>query len=168
MAYRNKTYVAFDGDKDIHYYYLMKAWRNSKHTDFNFYDAHEINSARDTSQEESIKRQLRERLNNAGLFVLLIGESTRYLYKFVKWEIEQAILRDIPIIAVNLNGMKKMDNDRCPPVLTSELAIHIPFKQSIFEYAFEHWPEGHKNHREKNESGAYFYKDTVYSSLGIK
>ena len=26
MAYRNKTYVAFDGDKDIRYYRLMKAW----------------------------------------------------------------------------------------------------------------------------------------------
>ena len=64
MAYRNKTYVAFDGDKDIRYYHLMKAQKQSDKTDFNFYDAHDLNTARDSSQEESIKRQLREFWNN--------------------------------------------------------------------------------------------------------
>ena len=73
MAYRNKTYVAFDGDKDIRYYLLMKAWKQSDKTDFNFYDAHDLNTARDSSQEESIKRQLRERMANSKVFVLLIG-----------------------------------------------------------------------------------------------
>lgn len=27
MSYRNKTYVAFDGDNDIKYYWLMRAWK---------------------------------------------------------------------------------------------------------------------------------------------
>ena len=44
MAYRNKTYIAFDGDKDIRYYWLMKAWKHNS-TDFfkqfEFYDAHD-------------------------------------------------------------------------------------------------------------------------------
>ena len=59
MAYRNKTYLCFDGDNDIHYFYLMKAWKHNQNDffkDFNFYDAHEINYARDSSKEESIKR----------------------------------------------------------------------------------------------------------------
>ena len=30
MAYRNKTYVCFDGDKDMHYYRLMCAWKQWK------------------------------------------------------------------------------------------------------------------------------------------
>lgn len=62
MAYRNKTYIAFDGDNDMHYYRLMTAW--SAHEGFNFdiYNAHDLNTARDSSQEECIKRQLRERL----------------------------------------------------------------------------------------------------------
>jgi hypothetical protein len=49
MAYRNKTYVAFDGDNDIHYYRLMKAWKQNNHSDFKFYDAHDINTASDSS-----------------------------------------------------------------------------------------------------------------------
>ena len=48
MAYRNKTYVAFDGDNDMRYYQLMKAWNQNDSTSFNFHDAHDINSARDT------------------------------------------------------------------------------------------------------------------------
>ena len=29
MSYRNKTYVAFDGDNDIKYYWLMRAWKKN-------------------------------------------------------------------------------------------------------------------------------------------
>jgi len=84
MAYRNKTFVSFDGDTDIHYYRLMQAWHQNDRSPFNFYNAHDINSARDSSQEQSIKRQLRERLLNTREFILLIGERTRYLTKFVQ------------------------------------------------------------------------------------
>ena len=56
MSYRNKTYVAFDGDNDIHYYRLMCAWKQNDATLFSFFDAHDLNYARDTSLEESIKK----------------------------------------------------------------------------------------------------------------
>ena len=167
MAYRNKTYVAFDGDKDIYYYYLMKAWRSNQHVEFNFFDAHDINTARDTSTEQTIKRRLRERMGYAKCFVLLVGESTRYLFRFVRWEIELSIESDLPIIAVNLNGTRRMDDDRCPPVLRNELAIHVSFKQSIMEYALRNWPSSHMRHRRNNENGPHYYKDSVYRSHGI-
>ena len=48
MPYRNKVYVAFDGDRDIHYYRLMKAWKQNDYTDFNFYDAHDLKQSRDS------------------------------------------------------------------------------------------------------------------------
>ena len=44
MAYRNKTYVAFDGDNDMRYYQLMKAWKQKDSTSFNFHDAHDISA----------------------------------------------------------------------------------------------------------------------------
>ena len=135
MAYRNKTYVAFDGDKDIRYYYLMKAWRDHDNDSFNFHDAHDLNTSRDSSQEQSIKANLRTRFLNSKTFVLLVGDSTRYLTKFVKWEIEQAIKLDLPIIVVNLNGKRSMDESRCPPAAKDALAMHISFNQSIMRYA---------------------------------
>lgn len=89
MAYRNKTNVCSDGGKDMHYYRLMCAWKQHEGINFNFLNAHEMNAARGDSQEASIKRQLRERLNNVSVLVL-IGEQTRYLYRFVRREMEQA------------------------------------------------------------------------------
>ena len=53
MAHRNKVFVSFDGDNDIHYYRLMQAWKQNDRTAFNFFDAHDINTARDTSTEET-------------------------------------------------------------------------------------------------------------------
>ena len=167
MAYRNKTYVCFDGDNDIRYYNLMKAWKQSDGTFFDFYDAHDLNTALDTSTEETIKRKLRERLKNTKVLVVLIGEKTKNLYKFVRWEMEQSLKMDIPIIGVNLNGLRELDKERCPPIIRNELAIHISFNAAIMQYALENWPDSHISHRKKEETGGYHYRETVYEELDL-
>ena len=164
MSYRNKTYVAFDGDNDIKYYWLMRAWKKTDGSAFNFYDAHDINTARDSSQEESIKKQLRIRMDNSKVFVLLIGKSTRYLTKFVKWEIETAIRLGLPIIAVNLNGSKSKDN-LWPASLDGALSILIPFEKRIIQYALEHWPDSYSSLKNAGKIGAYYYPGNVYEKL---
>lgn len=167
MAYRNKTFVSFDGDNDISYYRLMLAWKQSDHTTFNFYNAHDITSARDTSSEYSIKASLQVRLRETKVFILLVGSSTKYLYKFVRWEIEQAISRRLPIICVNLNGTRHLDNDRCPSLLRTELAMHVSFNAKIIEYALDNWPSQSDGLRTRGESGPYYYNQSIYSSLGL-
>ena len=88
MAYKNKTYVSFDADTDIKYYRLVCAWKQNENIPFNFYDAHDLNSNYDKS-ENSIKAVLMKRLRNSKAFVLLVGDHTRYLYKYVRWEINR-------------------------------------------------------------------------------
>ena len=167
MAYRNKTYVCFDGDKDIQYYYLLKAWKASDHVDFNFYDAHDLNLARDSSQESSIKQQLSVRLQSAKLMVVLIGESTKYLTKFVKWEMEQAIRLDIPIIAVNLNSQNRVDDLRCPPTIRNQLCIHIPFKQKAMEWSIDNWINLHNELKDRGINEPRVLSKELSSSLGL-
>lgn len=167
MAYRNKTYVCFDGDSDIHYYRLMQAWHQSDHSTFSFYNAHDLNYARDSSQEASIKRQLRERLLSSKVLVVLVGANTRYLFKFVRWEMEQALSLNLPIIVVNLNGLRAQDPDRCPPIIKDELAVHISFNAKIMETALTDWPQRHAELRRAGANGPYFFKPETYFRLGL-
>lgn len=167
MAYKNKTYVCFDADTDMNWYQLMKAWKENDNVAFDFQNAHDLNNLRGTSSEETIKAKLRERLANTKVFVVLVGEKTKYLYKFVRWEIEYAIEKDIPIIAVNLNKRKGIDYDLCPPILRNELAIHIPFGQKIIDYALNNWPLSHEKHRSEGKTGPFYYVDSVYKDLGL-
>lgn len=164
MAYRNKTYVAFDGDNDIHYYRLMTAWKQTDGSTFKFYDAHDINTAKDSSKEESIKRQLRARMANTKVFVLLIGKNTRYLRKFVKWEIETAVRLNLPIIGVNLNK-KKSSDVLCPSSLKGQLAIFVPYGKRIMQYALENWPESHYKYSKEGKKAHYYYPNSVYDKL---
>ena len=167
MAYRNKTYVAFDGDNDIHYYLLMKAWKSNENLDFNFYDAHDINSARDTSTEESIKAQLRERMASAKQMILLVGENTKYLRKFVPWEIELARKKDIPIIVVNLNGSRRYDDDRCPSAIKDgKYTISVSYNAKIMQYALDNFPGLYDVFKDQKDH-TYSYKDSVYEELGL-
>ena len=166
MAYRDKVYVSMDADNDLRYYYLMKAWKQNDYTEFDFRDAHDLNNILDKS-EGSIKAGLQERFRHTKVFVLLVGAHTRYLYKYVRWEIEEAINRDLPCIIVNLNGKRSMDSELCPPIIQNRLAIHISFNSRIMQYALEHWPESNARKEKENLSGAYYYKDSVYEELGL-
>jgi DNA-directed RNA polymerase subunit F len=166
MTYRNKTYIAFDGDNDMHYYRLMTAWKANDGLSLNFHNAHDLNTARDSSQEDSIKDQLRDRFANSKLFVLLIGEKTKYLTKFVKWEMEVALKLELPIIAVNLNGSRKVD-DLCPKTIRDELVVYTTFEHNIIEYAMDHWPERFKKLRKEGTTGPHYYKDERYALLGL-
>lgn len=167
MPYRNKTFVSFDGDTDMHYYRLMQAWTQNDGIDFNFYNAHDLNTARDSSQEASIKAQLAERMRNSKVFILLVGERTRYLTKFVRWEIEQAVSRSLPIIVVNLNGRRSMDDERCPTLAKESLAVHISFNAAIIQHALDNWPASHDKYKREGKTGPYYYKEEVYKGLKL-
>lgn len=167
MPYRNKTYVAFDGDSDIHYYRLLQAWRQTDGSSFPFYDAHSLNWSADTSKNESIKAQLRIRFQSSSLFVLLVGEKTRFLRKFVPWEIEQARTRGLPIICCNLAGLRNMDTLRCPNVFQTQTALHISFNKRILQHAMEHWAPFLSSDRIGPDRGPFHYGSEIYAQLGI-
>jgi hypothetical protein len=164
---RDKIYTVFDGDTDIHYFYLMKAWTNNENFNFEIKDAHDLNYAKDTSQEESIKNQLRIRLQNSKAIILLVGEKTKYLHKFVRWELEYALRNKLPIIAVNLNNLRNRDMDRCPAIIRDELIVHVSFNHKIIKYALDYWPDLYNRLSKSGESGARYYPDSVYKELSL-
>jgi hypothetical protein len=135
------TYVAFDGDKDMWAYAYVKGWSANKRIDFELLDAHDLDNMTARAQGEYyVKARLRERMNKSKAFVLLVGESTKHLRKYVGWEIDLAIQIGLPIIVVNLNSKTMMDDDRCPAKLRDACAVHIPFKLAAIRHALDNWP----------------------------
>ena len=167
MAYRNKTFVSFDADNDIHYYWLMRAWTTNDHIEFNFHDAHNLNNLQVGSKELTIKRKLKDRLVNTKVFISLVGEQTRYLYQFVRWEAETALQLGIPIVAVNLNGYRHLDKERCLPILREQLVLHVSFEAAIVQKAIDEWPQGSKAYAKDGKTGPYYYNEQVYQRLGL-
>ncbi len=167
MAYKNKTYVAFDADSDIRYYRLMTAWKQSDNHDFNFNNAHDLLNIWQHSSEDTIKRNLRERMNNSKMFILLVGEKTKFLHKYVRWETEQAIKSELPIVVVNLNGKRSMDSDKCPAIIRDKLTLHVSFNAKIIQLALEKWSTLYYSYLKEGKNGAFYYKDEIYSNLGL-
>lgn len=166
MSYRNKTYVIFDGDNDMWAYAFMKGWKQSENIDFDFHDAHDLAPIAGWSSEETVKRRLRERFSSAKQVVVLIGEHTRNLFRFVRWELEVALRLDLPIVAVNLNDNREMDETRGPPVIRDEYVVHVSFRAKIIKYALDDFPPEHAR-RDRSVRGARVYPDSVYRSLGL-
>lgn len=168
MGHKNKTYIIFDGDNDKWAYARMKGWKALEHIDFDFENAHdEYTLSNNASNEDYIKGKLRKRFQNASQVIVLIGESTKYLYKYVRWELEVAQNLNIPIIAVNLNGDRKQNNNTCPPIIRDTYVVHIPFKMRIIKYALDNFPSEFKKSTTSSSIGGRYYNESFYSSLGL-
>lgn len=166
MSHRNKTYVVFDGDNDMWAYAYMKGWKNNDRMDFNFFDAHDLRPLTDRASEDTVKSALRERMASAKQVIVLIGDSTKNLYRFVRWELDRALSSDLPIVAVNLNGMRQMDPERCPAIIRDTYTVHVPFKLAIIKYALDNFPDEYAR-RDRSLAGARSYGGDVYRSLGL-
>ena len=152
MSYKNKTYIILDYDSDNKYYNLMKAWKENDKIDFNFYNAHDINNLWDGSNEDTIKRKLRERMINAKQVIVLVGENTKNLHKFVRWEIDLAIEKDLPIIAVNLDGSNG-STSKTPPILkNTAYFVSVPFDQAKIKYALDNFPDEYEKNKDQAPS----------------
>ena len=166
MSYRNKTYVIFDGDNDMWAYAYMKGWKENKHVDFDFHDAHDIKPLTDRASEETVRERLRERFSSAKQAIVLIGESTKNLYRFVRWEMEVAQNLDLPIIAINLNGDRRYNPNLCPAILKDHYVVHVAFKMKIIQYALDNFPNEYSA-RNTSAAGNRHYNDTIYARLDL-
>lgn len=184
MAYRNGTYIAFHAEgktdptaSDIKYYRMLKMWHESDGTEFRFVNSHEkVAAVRNSSLADTIKRSLRERLDNSKNMVLIIGPKTKLDTDFVPYEIAYAIDRcGIPIIATYTStGFSAIRNPAAlsewwPEALRSRIenetasVIHIPFKQraiddAMRQFSYKNFPRG---------GGLGIYDDATYRAWGL-
>lgn len=169
MAYRNKTFVSF-ASENINSYRLMEAWRENRHIAFDFHDAHDLNRALDTSQPDTIRRRLRERLVNTKQVVLLVGDDTRVIAarptRFLHYEVEVIQRLDLPVVFANLNGSRVVQRDRLPAALLNAYTVCVSFQPSIIKHALDSYVDAYP--REKvSKSGPHQYPASVYQGLGI-
>lgn len=169
MSYRNKTYVAF-ASEDIVKYYLMKAWRENEHIEFDFFDAHDLYKARDTSKPESIKARLRERMKNAKQFVLL-GSSTAKEKgsdgtSFLAYEVETMVDLNLPVVIANLDGDRRIDKNFVPtPLLDVDYyTMSVSYQPKIIKLALDDYAV---NYASSSKTGCSYYLPSVYTQLGI-
>jgi hypothetical protein len=123
---RTHAYVIFDGDEDKWAYAYMLGWDRNTNVDFEFDNAHDLDTMTSRASEEAyVKTRLRERMWKSSEVVAIVGAKTRNLFQFVRWELEQALDIGLPIIVANLNGMRDLDRERCPPILRDACAVHV-------------------------------------------
>lgn len=169
MSYRNKTYVAF-ASEDILQYRLMEAWRENKHIDFNFYDAHDLYMSKDSSQPDTIKRNLRERLKNAKQVVLLGSPDARSKggdgRSFLSYEIGVIAEFDLPVVVANLDGQRDIVTSYIPkPLLDAAYyTLSVSFQPAIIKYALDGYTTQYKS---SGKTGPHYYPASVYQSLGL-
>lgn len=172
MAYRNKTYVAF-ASEDIRSYRLMEAWRENANIDFDFFDAHDLFVARDTSSEDTIRHNLRNRMSNAKQIIVLISDTTQLKAgrrSFLQYEIELIAKLNLPVVFANINGSRHAQEEKLPFLLKSPYyTMSVSLQSKIIKYALDNYVSLFNTNSQNTPpfTGAYEYKPSVYVELGL-
>ena len=169
MAYRNKTYVAFDS-RDIGFYNLMLAWNKNENMEFNFHNAHDLNTARDTSSDDQIKRKLRERLSNTKQVVLLGSTDARAKAQdhssFLAYELDVMKELNLPVVIANLDMNRVVAEKNIPRQLyeTDHFTVSVSFQPKIIEFALDKYVQEFDS---TTKTGHCQYDESVYKRLGL-
>jgi hypothetical protein len=97
--------------------------------------------------------------------LVLVGENTKNLHKFVRWEQEVALSMGIPIVAVYLNKSESRDNSVCPPIIRDELVLHIPYKLATCRWAIDNWPTQYEKYKKEGSKEAYHISANLLAKL---
>jgi hypothetical protein len=164
------VYCCFDanteGDipvnNDIKYFNLFKAWKNNPNIDFDFFNVHEEykipKKYLEEDNEAKIKEYLTKRLDITQVFVVIVGEHTANLFKYVRWEIAKALEKNIPIVAINISGENGRDDKYCPAIIRDELVLHVPFDLEKIKTAISIWPQNYKSLKSQGVKGQRILK----------
>lgn len=168
MSIQEKVYVAYDADNDHDFYEQITDWVKSDNTSFNFINGYEYSKLLDKVNDDILKAQILARMDESSVCVLLIGKKTKSFRRFVRWQIEYAINSGKPIIAVNINGIRSVDYERCPTILKKNLSIHIASQAPILEYALLNWPASHEKYHAAEKNATYRYSNDIYDELNLE
>lgn len=183
MAYRNGTYVAFDGggdtditSGDIKYFNLLKAWNKSDDIEFTFSDSHQKTyQVSDESKLSTLRARLLERIKNSKNFILILSEDTKEKNRNLNWEIEKAYEYELPFIVVYPGYKKVLKPATHREVWTSKLVslidgnkvkcVHVSFKKEpIFDALSQFSVVANKYPK----TALSYYGDEAYKSWGIE
>lgn len=95
-------FISYDYDNDKHYKNLLLAWDAHKEFDFGFTD-HSADVSINSDDAAAIKRAISAKINNATIFLCLVGEHT-HKSTWVKWEIAKAVELKKKIVAVKIKS----------------------------------------------------------------
>ena len=159
-----RVYVCFDAagaggpaKSDIKYYYLLRAWRATRHLALPFVDMHELSVSKCSaeSKETRLKRELAFRIESSNVLLLVVTSRTRSNTTWIPWEISFAAHRcDLPVICSYPGVGAIVDTQSVQslwPEMLCELidrqqirSLHIPFRYPCISQAIKDCTNGHE------------------------
>ena len=180
MAYRNGTYVAFDGLDttnptvgDIKYFNLLKRWNTSR--DFSFSDSHKKTyRVLDLSTKLTLQSRLSERLRHSKNMVLILTTKTRHDREMLNYEIRKAVELGLPIIVCYPEVKQPIFNPIAyssywPKALAEGIksnkaqCIHVPFRKALISDALFQF----SLHAKEKLGPLNYYHKGAYDDLNV-
>lgn len=143
-----KSLVLFDIENQAAEIQALKDWNLSSEFEFRGYTIKAAINALNTELYDQ--------------FIVLIGESTKYLnHQFIE-DLKLIIATTKPILCLNLNGFVALEEDICPIVLHDVGAIHMAFAKEDLAISLDYIkPDA----RIINPNGSYHFRKDQRSFL---
>jgi hypothetical protein len=168
MGHRDRTFVSYAAE-DASAWWEMRAWPQEQGISFDFEDAYDLHAKGDTNRDV-IRRRLRERIGRSRQAVVLVGNRSRAVAdnerNYFFYELDVLTKLGLPIVVVNLNGVRRVDRAHLPQPLAGRYTINVAFEPQIVRHALDTFVAGYAAAK-ATQTGPHVYEEHVYAELGI-
>ena len=130
MGHRDRTFVSYAAE-DASAWWEMRAWPEEQRIPFDFEDAYDLHAKGDTNRDV-IRRRLRERMGRSRQAIVLVGQRSRAVAdnqrNYFFYELDVLTKLGMPIVVVNLNGVRRVDRAHLPQPLAGRYTINVSFE----------------------------------------
>lgn len=155
--------------EDASAWWEMRAWPQEQGIPFDFEDAYDLHAKGDTNRD-LIRRRLRERIGRSRQAIVLVGPRSRAVAdnqrNYFFYELDVLTKLGMPIVVVNVNGVRRVDRARLPEPLARHYTINVAFEPRIVRHALDTFAAGYAASK-SSQTGPHVYEAHVYDELGI-
>lgn len=162
-----KVFVTID-TTDLSNFNQMLEWKDQDGNNLQLVNGLSVLKRLDKEDDEVLKEELHKLMDDCDVVAVVIDKATKSFKKFTRWQMEYAAASHIPTIALNVNGIRSVDYDRCTAFMKKTLSLHLAFQEKIFAYALANWPEEYSKKALAEEKKTYRYSNDLYASLGLQ
>jgi hypothetical protein len=101
---------------------------------------------------------------------VLVGSRSRAVAdnqrNYFFYELDVLTKLGMPIVVVNLNGVRRVDRARLPQPLAGQYTINVAFEPRIVRHALDNFAAGYAASK-ASQTGPHVYEAHVYDELGL-
>ena len=165
MNNEKRVFFSLNHEADATPYRNLLRWLSMNNVEISPWTTADFSREAQFGGDSPHQPDLVDQVVNSDYVVVIVGDSQIDPEGLDTQALNAAAWMKRPIIALNINQLKDIDNDRFPKLIADQLVLHIPMEGQAIKHALQSWRDEAFRVRTMGQVGPVHYTSDIYSLI---